>query len=359
MKKYQVAVVVMLCLCTGLAFAEQRRPVIEDFTNEGCPPCLTIKDSMDAIFDTEYPDDITVIATHVWWPGSDKFWNWDDAYHPPGHAVAEDRTSLYGINAVPSFRFDGKTESISGLGGSGAQQYLDMRSVIETRLAANSPIRIDVTTHFRTADSVFIEGTFTVVDTLVNQNTSMALFVTETWKRGILPTAKYFNIHRLILPDHDGIQQVVNTGQVVPFSFKYAIDGEFNANRLVSNVIVWKPGTNRILQSWKGLVPSGVGIPTEGAPPVQMVLEQNKPNPFNPTTAIGYRIDRNSMVNLSIYDVSGRLVKTLVNDYQRANIYEIPWDGIDKDGKEVSSGVYYYRLDTDLASETKKMILIR
>ena len=358
MRKLQLVVVVMLCLCTSLAVAEQRRPVIEDFTNENCAPCLNIKDTMDVIFDIEYADDITVIATHVWWPGSDKFWDWDEAYHPAGQSVGEDRTSLYGISSVPTFHIDGKLESLTGQGGTGTAQYADMRALIDARLALTSPIHFDVDLHYRTVDSVFISGSFTVVDTLVNQNTSLALFVTETWQRGLLPTEKYYNIHRLILPDHDGDQNVVNTDDIVPFAYKYAIDPEFREARLVSNLIIWKPGTKRILQSWKGLVPTGVGV-AEGAPPVQMVLEQNRPNPFNPTTSIAYRIDQPGMVNLSIYDVSGRLVKELVNQEQRAAAYEMIWDGLDSEGKKASSGVYYYRLNTERASETRKMVLIR
>ncbi len=354
MQKCTVALIALLCLCSSLVSAELRRPVVEDFTQEQCSPCQAIKDGMDAIFDGEYPDDITVIATHVWWPGSDKFWDWDLAHHGAGRTIAENRTTVYGVGAVPDFRFDGKPEFLSG----GSQIYQDMRDRIEERLAEPSPIRFDVDVHYRTTDSVFISGTINVVDTLVNQNSVVALFVTESWRRGLNPTEKFFNIHRLIVPDVSGVSNVLNTDDVIPFDFKYPIDAAFNAERLASNLIIWKPATKRVLQSWKSLVPDGVSV-AEGSPPARTVLVQNRPNPFNPTTSISYRLGQSGVVNLSVFDVSGRLVEELVNKHQRAGAYEMIWDGLDHSGQKVSSGVYYYRLNTEEVSETRKMILIR
>ncbi len=87
---------------------------------------------------------------------------------------------------------------------------------------------------------------------------------------------------------------------------------------------------------------------------MKYILLQNYPNPFNPTTTIIYRIPELSFVTLKVYDVLGNEIKTLVNEEKTAGNYEI-----DFGGKELPSGVYFYKLNSNNFSMTKKMILIR
>ncbi|MFN0149352.1 MAG: FlgD immunoglobulin-like domain containing protein, partial [bacterium] len=87
-------------------------------------------------------------------------------------------------------------------------------------------------------------------------------------------------------------------------------------------------------------------------------LDQNYPNPFNPSTRIRYSLPKDNMkVELTIFDVSGRQVKTLVNRLQSGAEHEIFWDGRNDRGEDVSSGVYFYSLKADAQSATKKMVL--
>ena len=88
-------------------------------------------------------------------------------------------------------------------------------------------------------------------------------------------------------------------------------------------------------------------------------LDQNVPNPFNPTTAIRYVIAGDNQVNLTIYDVAGRRVRTLVNERQRADAYRVTWDGSNDTGQKVASGVYFYKLVAGKFSQTKKMVLLK
>jgi len=88
-------------------------------------------------------------------------------------------------------------------------------------------------------------------------------------------------------------------------------------------------------------------------------LFQNYPNPFNPETFIRYELKRLVFVILKLYDLTGKEVITLVNEKQTAGRYQVVWNGRNKYGKEVSSGIYFYRLKTDAFSQTRKMILIR
>ena len=91
-------------------------------------------------------------------------------------------------------------------------------------------------------------------------------------------------------------------------------------------------------------------------------LTQNYPNPFNPTTRINYNVNIDGHVSLKIYDIMGRLVKILVNDYRVAgneNGYDVHWDGTDKSGSKVSAGLYIYSLQTADMNMTKKMVLMK
>ncbi len=89
-------------------------------------------------------------------------------------------------------------------------------------------------------------------------------------------------------------------------------------------------------------------------------LSQNYPNPFNPSTTIKYELGKVETVNLSIYDVSGQLVRTLVNNArQSAGSFSVIWDGKSDIGSVMPSGVYFYRLQTETASMARKMVMIK
>jgi hypothetical protein len=88
--------------------------------------------------------------------------------------------------------------------------------------------------------------------------------------------------------------------------------------------------------------------------PEEYILSQNYPNPFNPMTIIKYSIPKLSFVTLKIFDVLGREVATLVNQEKPLGRY-----GIEFDGSELTSGIYFYQLKTGDFIETKKMLLIK
>ncbi|PKN73602.1 MAG: hypothetical protein CVU50_02485 [Candidatus Cloacimonetes bacterium HGW-Cloacimonetes-3] len=93
--------------------------------------------------------------------------------------------------------------------------------------------------------------------------------------------------------------------------------------------------------------------------PVTRILNQNYPNPFNPETTISFDMPKAANANLSVYNVKGQLVKTLLNgraDFGRNNLV---WNGTDNSGSSVSSGLYFYRLSTDGKVETRKMMLMK
>lgn len=93
--------------------------------------------------------------------------------------------------------------------------------------------------------------------------------------------------------------------------------------------------------------------------PERARLVGNYPNPFNPSTIIEYSLPRQSQVQLTVYDLLGSPVVTLVDAVQPAGTYSIRWDGRDTDGRPAATGIYFYRLKTDSYSEAKKMLLLK
>jgi len=101
------------------------------------------------------------------------------------------------------------------------------------------------------------------------------------------------------------------------------------------------------------LFPTGIKS-FENTIPEKFILEQNFPNPFNPSTTIKYLLPKSAFVTLCIYDILGRTVSTIINEWQTAGTYSVNWNA-----ESMPTGVYFYKLSADGFSETKKMILIR
>ena len=99
---------------------------------------------------------------------------------------------------------------------------------------------------------------------------------------------------------------------------------------------------------------SVVGITNNTSAPEKFELLQNFPNPFNPTTRINYALAKNTNVKLSVYNAAGKLVQTFNKGLQSAGRYFV-----DFNGEGLSSGVYYYKLETEYFTETRKMLLIK
>ncbi|MFZ5519326.1 MAG: S8 family serine peptidase [Candidatus Zhuqueibacterota bacterium] len=108
----------------------------------------------------------------------------------------------------------------------------------------------------------------------------------------------------------------------------------------------------------------GVSIPAEveqvaGVLPEQFVLHQNYPNPFNPTTTIRFDVPMTTSVNVSIFNVRGELIRTLVAETKPAGAYTIQWNGRDNQGRMVTSGLYFYKLTGPDFSTTRKLLLLK
>jgi hypothetical protein len=93
--------------------------------------------------------------------------------------------------------------------------------------------------------------------------------------------------------------------------------------------------------------------------PHQFALEQNFPNPFNPRTVIPFQVAKEGFVTLSIYNVLGQKIITLVNGWRQSGRYQVEWSGKSEQGSQATTGIYVYRLEADGLTNTKRMVFLK
>ncbi len=118
-------------------------------------------------------------------------------------------------------------------------------------------------------------------------------------------------------------------------------------------------GSNPDMGALEHPLPEPTGVDDITGLPAGFRLHQNYPNPFNPVTSIRYSISENSDVHLIVYDLTGREVQDLVNQSLDIGVYEIQWDGMDSQGRQVATGVYFARLTAAHQSDVIKMVYLR
>ena len=133
--------------------------------------------------------------------------------------------------------------------------------------------------------------------------------------------------------------------------------GLTTTGHLAQMIIAGEPNTVYVdnVYLWRETFLSLVGDLT----PEEFALHQNYPNPFNPITQIKYDLPEDALVNITIYDLMGRSIKSLVNSNQSAGYRSIQWDATNNLGEPVSAGMYIYMIQAGEFRQTKKMVLLK
>jgi hypothetical protein len=150
--------------------------------------------------------------------------------------------------------------------------------------------------------------------------------------------------------------QIFNNGPAV-------VDADYNywgglcvGDSLFFGTVDYTPWTDENHNDTYVECPTGADELAAGRP----YLSHNFPNPFNPATAIGYRIPSpGGRVTLTVYDLSGRRVRTLVDAHKSGGEHVAVWRGLDERGRQVSSGVYFYRLEVGGERLERKMVMLK
>jgi hypothetical protein len=155
-----------------------------------------------------------------------------------------------------------------------------------------------------------------------------------------------FNIHR----SDGGIGRFrrINTQIIPPESGSHYVDDDI----VPGHTYFYRVGVVESEREWFSRT---ISITVPSATPI---LFQNYPNPFNPTTTISFELSEKVFVNLTVYNVDGKPIRTVVNGPLDSGIQEVYWDGINANGISASSGVYFYRLKAGVTVLTKKMVLL-
>ena len=154
----------------------------------------------------------------------------------------------------------------------------------------------------------------------------------------------YFDGQLLVgCPIYDTVA-TVTAGKFGLYSFQQSATG---LATYVDNIVVRPLATTSVHDNGKSVTPNNFD------------LLQNYPNPFNPETRISYRLLENGYTTLTIHDQLGRTVKTLVSQRQSAGEHAVSWNGKDESGNSVSSGIYFYSLNSGKSVQSKKMVLLK
>jgi hypothetical protein len=163
---------------------------------------------------------------------------------------------------------------------------------------------------------------------------------------------------------NDNIEMQINLSKFELNAFPDTLGFGISLGTNADTINHYWPGTADIDKpsTWGHLVftkTGNTGITKEkDSVPRKSLLDQNYPNPFNPSTTIRYSLSKPSQVKLTVYNLIGQKVKMLVDSFQGAGEYLLKWDATDENNDPISSGTYFYKLETENVTFQKKMILI-
>ena len=280
----------------------------------------------------------------MWWPNpGDCFW----LFNEPD---VEDREAYYGVPAVPDIYIDGK--------GFNLTSYDGLRAEFDERLAEPSPIRISNFSHVPYLDSVYVSFDLVAEDSVTGTDLRLFVVVSEWRNRCPFPQGAHDHVFRDLVPNSSGYSFVMEKDDSLHFDYAYYIDPEYNLDRIVTSVFIQKAANRSVHQAYQEYLPDYSGVEVvENPQPI--AVDPNYPNPFSSTTRITYHINRAGAVRLSVYTPTGRLVTHIVDGQLPPGSHNATWDGHDRFGNKMGSGVYYYQLAAGEGTVTGKMMLLR
>jgi hypothetical protein len=161
-----------------------------------------------------------------------------------------------------------------------------------------------------------------------------------------------------------GLMYAVSPEQLLVFDVTHPVPRLLDNGGLGGYFVTAEDGIAAVSDSFSVMLYDLRSIQTDVEEPSQelpagFVLQQNFPNPFNPTTTISYSLPRRTSVRLEIYNLLGQRVETLVNAEQAAGLHQVDWSAERSDGTSLASGIYFYRLEAGDIHETRKMLLMK
>jgi hypothetical protein len=294
----------------------------------GTPVCLAASDAnCDAMVDIS---DVVYLIAYIFSGGS----------MPGSNLLCDYQAPL--AKAIPS---TAELTTFAGTSGEVATMRLGISTTVGTK---------GLQLEFVTGNNVQITGVKSNIEGMdVFSGTVDGLFkvgLLDMTGKAVIPAGQ----HDVVTITYASTSSHASTGSAASTSSARTGDGEI---KLVNAIVVGEDASKmNVTITNKGVTEQNDGVVSL---PKIFGLSQNIPNPFNPTTEIGYALPKASPVRLEVLNVLGQVVRTLVDEFQTAGNHSTIWDGRDNNYQEVSSGVYFYRIAAGEYAETRKMVLMK
>ncbi len=286
----------------------------------------------------------------------------------PWAAVGYPMIQLFGMNSYPT----GVINRTSGILGRGSWY-----GTVGAYSSYTPTVRVTMTNPTINYTTRRITGTITAT-ALQNLDGAYSVFVAVTENHIIYPQSIYASCGTAGIQNdyiHNHVVRAIatpNTGtQITPgpwtlnteltYNLDYTVPAGIELSNCVVNMFVFKQGSP---YTTSAMIQNGLATPTGSFTPTgignfqtvadKFNLEQNFPNPFNPSTSIKFSIPRDGNVSFKVFDINGKEVSNYYNGYLKSGIYTMQFDG-----SSLPSGVYFYKLTVGNFTDTKKMILTK
>lgn len=343
-----VVVAVTALLLFGTASATRRLVVGEMTTNTGCGPCYLADLLLDQLA-IDLEGSAIFIRYHAWWPHS------SDPYYRYNTTENAARVNYYNVNGTPNFRIDGHIN--------GEHYRNSWAGLLVNETQVPSILEMGITGNY---DPDALEGEFTVTITAESDpsvsNLKLRIALIENGIRWQAPNGGTLHdqTFRDMIPNTSGQSMTISEGETVEYTFDFATPDPLVPENCVLVAFVQSDQNREILQGASAAIPdlTPTGIDDEIEVPKSLTLGQNYPNPFNAETKIDFHTNGGA-VSLEVYDLTGALVRTLIDGSPEAGYHSVDWNGLDESGNEVASGIYFYRLSGSDGEQVKRMTLLK
>jgi hypothetical protein len=341
MKFFTNSIFVFLLFSLTLFAQEQRKVLVEVFTNSHCPLCPPAHTILENYINGPNGDKISYLFYHMVYPYP------DDLLYTQSQQGSDARDAYYNpVSATPQGWFDG----VRQIG------YSFWADTLNNLVTTDSPLKI-ILSGTRSSSQVNINAELTRIGNIPDNDLVLHFVVAEDlFYAGRNGITNHIHVMRKMLPTPDGLSFSINLNETKNLGQNINVDPLWDADSLRFVVFVQSTASKTVYQSetinYSDL--SITDVANENNKPKSFLLEQNYPNPFNPTTQIKFEISKSGFTTLKVFNLLGNEISTLLNEDIPAGNYELTFDA-----SNLPAGVYFYTLKSSDLLQTKKMVLLK
>ncbi len=340
--KLNIFAIGFFLLSTVLFAQEERKVLVEVFTNTFCSHCPAAHNTLeDYIANSPNSDQINYLYFHMSYPYP------GDPFYAHSMQGSDERHNFYNpVQSTPRGIFNGVLQgSISG-----------WVEILDDLVVGVDPLIIELSGTTNTLEASIKAGVTRIGALSDNDLVIHFVAVEDVYYEASNGINEHYHVMRKMFPTPSGSNFSINSGETKTVEQNISFDQIWDADSLSFIVFVQSVGSKTVYGSetisYQNLTVTNVD--DDDQIPQKYILEQNFPNPFNPSTTISFSIPVSGFASLKIYNVLGKEVTTLVNGEKSEGKYTLTFDA-----SGLPSGTYFYRLVTGNSSITKKMLLIK